>query len=234
LEQLKLKLSQQVIYAIDDAGAGKLDAALLHACIAIDTTSKRCFPAEKAVGRRFVNCIRKYYWIIEPMLGAGVNLVDSRFGNVNLKKISAPDLAEFVFEVFRCSHAHGDEVPGVYSIMPTVGTQLSIWSFGHGELHMPDRIIWALLAVAVFAEVNAREKSDGDYYLSLGNDRFPLCDWWGRETDFRPVAKSYNQTRVTFEGLDRLGKSSGDPDKDETENILIVQPYWPGAPADES
>ncbi|MDR3448713.1 MAG: hypothetical protein P4M15_03010 [Alphaproteobacteria bacterium] len=225
-----MKLSQQVTYAIDDASVGKLDAALLHACITIDNTSKRCFPTEAKVGRRFVNCIRKYYWIIEPMLGGGVNLVDCRFANIKLNKISAPDLAEFVYEVFRCSHAHGDEVPSVYSILPTAGSQLSNWSFGHGELHMPDRIVWALLAVAVFAKVNAHEKSEGDYYLSLGNDRFPLCDWWGCETDFRPFAERYNQTRVTFQGLDRLEKSGGDPNKDQTEIVMIVQPYWPGSP----
>ena len=229
-----MKLSQQVIYAIDDAGVGKLDSALLHACIAIDATSKRCYPGDRKVGRRFMNCIRKYYWIIEPMLGAGVNLVDSRFANINLGKPSPPDLAEFVYEVFRCAHAHGDEVPNVYSIMPTTGSELSHWYFGHGELHMPDRIVWALLALVVFADVNAHENSDGDYYLSLGNDRFVLREWWGRESDFRPVAESYNRTRVTFEGLDRLEKACANPDENRTEVVVIMQPYWPGAPSDES
>jgi hypothetical protein len=69
------------------------------------------------------------------------------------------------------------------------------------ELRMPDRVVWALLAVAVLAEVNRGEKSIGSYYLSLGTEHFPICDWWGREEDFRPVANRYNKIRVKLEGL---------------------------------
>src|SRR6266436_1434290 len=61
---------------------------------------------------------------------------------------------------------------------------------------MPDRVVWALLAVAVFAEVNRSEKNTGSYYLSLGTEQFSICDWWGREKDFRPVADRYNKIRV--------------------------------------
>jgi hypothetical protein len=32
-----MKLSEQILCAIDDAEAGKFNAALLHACISIDT-----------------------------------------------------------------------------------------------------------------------------------------------------------------------------------------------------
>lgn len=66
---------------------------------------------------------------------------------------------------------------------------------------MPDRVVWALLAVAVFAHVNRGEQSTGDYYLSLGMEQFRICDWWGREDDFRPVAERYNKTRVKLHGL---------------------------------
>ena len=34
---------------------------------------------------------------------------------------------------------------------------------------MPDRVVWALLAVAVFAQVNRGEKSTRNYYLSLSH-----------------------------------------------------------------
>ena len=36
-----MKLSKHVLYAINDMEANKLDAALLHALIAIDGTSRR-------------------------------------------------------------------------------------------------------------------------------------------------------------------------------------------------
>lgn len=218
-----MKLSEQVLCSIDDAGTGKFDAALLHACIAIDTTSKRLYPSESKVGVRYVRCLRNYYWIIEPMIGAGLDLVETRFSNVHLPKNQSPDLADIVYEIFRCSHAHGDEVPASYSVIPTTGP-FSDWEFGHGELHMPDRIVWALLAIAVFSKVNASEKSGGTYYLSLGGDRFPVCDWWGREDDFRPVASRYNQTRVKIDKLERLEKQTAGDTSNRTENLLIIQP----------
>jgi len=64
--------------AIDDAGADRFDSALMNACIAIDPTSRKLYPKVK-VGQRFVQCLRDYYWLLEPMLGAGMNLVETRF-----------------------------------------------------------------------------------------------------------------------------------------------------------
>jgi hypothetical protein len=199
-----MKLSQHVTGAIDDCGQGKFDSALLHACIAIDTTSKRLTPAEKRVGVRYINCLRGYYWIIEPMIGSGVNLIETKFSNITLKNTDTPDLAEVIYEIFRCSHAHGDEVPLEFSVLPSEGNFGSKWRLAKGELHMPDRVVWALLAVAVFSKINARENSEGSYYLSLGNDKFLLSEWWGREDDFRPIAEKSNQTRVRIDGLERL------------------------------
>ena len=131
------------------------------------------------------------------MSSAGVNLVDTRFANIQISKNNEPDFAEIVYEIFRCAHAHGDEVPPEYSLLPSTG-----WGLGHGELHMPDRILWGLISVAVFAKVNAVERSTGTYYLSLGAERFTISEWWGREDDFRQVAGRYNQTRVKLDKLD--------------------------------
>jgi hypothetical protein len=50
------------------------------------------------------------------MIGAGLNLVDTRFSNIKWRKIASPDFAEIIYEVFRCSHAHGDEVPPSFSV----------------------------------------------------------------------------------------------------------------------
>src|SRR5260221_5104161 len=100
-----MKLSEHVLHAIDDAGAKKFDAALLHACIAIDATSKRLYPLDRRVGSRYGECLRTYYWIIEPMIGAGLNLVETRFTNIKLRNTASPDLAEIIYEIFRCSHA---------------------------------------------------------------------------------------------------------------------------------
>jgi hypothetical protein len=96
-----MKVTQHVLYAIDDAEAGKFDSALMHACFSIDATAKRLPNAPKLVGDRYKACLRQYYWLLEPMVGAGFNLVDSRFANVQLKKNISPDFADLIYEILR-------------------------------------------------------------------------------------------------------------------------------------
>ena len=219
-----MRISQHVTCAIDDREAGKLDAALLHACVAVDATAKRLYPSELKVGRRFIRCVRHYYWLVEPMLGAGINLVETRFTNISLAKTKSPDLAEIVYEVFRCSHAHGEEVPVAFSVVPSQSDFLSSWQMGQDELHIPDRIVWALLGIAVFSKVNHRQKSTGGYYLSLGTDKFPLTEWGG-EDRLRPIADRYNKTRVTLNGLDGMRKDgTGDA------GIFVLNPPFISTP----
>lgn len=50
-----MRISRQILCAIDDAEADKFDAALLHACVAIDTTAKRLYPRSTKVGARYVD-----------------------------------------------------------------------------------------------------------------------------------------------------------------------------------
>jgi hypothetical protein len=218
-----MKIAEHVQLAIDLMEAGRFDPALLHACIAIDATAKRRTPSEK-VRSRYVRCIRDYYWLIEPMLGAGINLVETRWGNVPLPNRPEPDWAEVVYEVFRCSHAHGDEVPPQFSVTHPTEEHRYRWSIGNGELHMPSTVVFALLAVAVFAEVNEREKSYklGTYTLSLAGTHYVIDEWWGRERDFRPIADSHNQLRVKMERLTTEGWVENGP----TGHVQIIQPGY--------
>lgn len=216
-----MRLSKHVLYAIDDAEVGKMDAALMHACCAIDATAKKLYPSEK-VRTRYVQCLRKYYWIIEPMIGAGINLEETIFPNVKLERVKSPDMAEIIYEKYRCYHAHGDEIPASYMLVNPPGPNQSEWIIGRDQMNVPDRIIWALLAVTVFSNVNASERSKGDYFLTLGEDRFVIRDWWGREDDFRPIATRYNQVRVKFD-LDEFAASA--PSGDQYEVVQIIQPY---------
>jgi hypothetical protein len=67
-----------------------------------------------------------------------------------------------------------------------------------GELHLPKAIVPALLSISVFARVNGDQTSTGGHYLSLGQDQFQVADWWGRESDFRPIAAARNTPRLTL------------------------------------
>jgi hypothetical protein len=196
-----MKISEHVLCAIDDVDSGKLDSAMLHACIAVDATSRRLFPNEQSVGKRFVACIREYYWLVEPCMAMGANLVDTRFTNVPLRRNPSPDFAEIIYEVFRCAHAHGDEVPPEFSMVWCHEGQFTNWEFSNNELHLPSRVIFALLWVAVLCKANAVEATTTDAYLSLDANRILVRDWWGLEDSIRPVAARYNSVRITFQGL---------------------------------
>ena len=149
-----MKIADHVKSCFDDAVQGKLDAALLHACIAIDATSKLLYPTERKVGQRYTRCIRDYYWLVEPMLGAGINLEQTVFANIKLPKTQAPDFADVIYDVFRCGRVHGDEVPDNFAVVRTTGNWQSQWIGGRNTLRFPDRIVWALLSIAIFARGN--------------------------------------------------------------------------------
>ena len=136
-------------------------------------------------------------------MGSGINLEETKFENVKLGNNASPDFAEIIYEVFRCSHAHGDEIPQTFSLIPTTSPFGSQWLLADGELHMPDRVLWALLALSVFSTVNAVETSPNTRYLALGENRFVVADWWGREAEVRHLAQKYNKVRVKLDGLDR-------------------------------
>lgn len=193
-----MKLIDHIRSAFDDAGQGKFDSAMLHACVAVDTTSKRLHPTESRVGKRYVACLRNYYWLIEPMLGAGINLDETRFENVTLSKNTAPDFAEIVYEVFRCNHAHGDEVPNNFVVTPTATNGDVHWSSGINKLHLPETLLWALLALVVFSKANAAEKTEGSQYLSLWGRTFPVAEWWGREGEFKSFVESRPMIRIAM------------------------------------
>jgi hypothetical protein len=221
-----MKIADHVKSCFDDAGQGKLDAALLHACIAIDATSKLLYPTERKVGRRYTQCIRDYYWLVEPMLGAGINLEQTVFANIKLPKTQAPDFADVIYDVFRCGHVHGDEVPDNYAVVPTTGNWHSRWIVGRNTLRFPDRIVWALLSISIFSRVNERQKLQrfGPYILTLGDTEFPVEEWWGQEDRVRPIANQHNQVRVTLEALERVWDA---PDTGEVGHLSIVQPNVP-------
>ncbi len=190
--------------AFRENACGDTDSALMHACIAVDATAKKLFPSEISSARRFVRCVRQYYWLIEPMIGVGFNLAEIRFGNIASRPKGPPDLAEFIYEEIRCAHTHGQEVRSRYLLTPYEGGFGSTWEFGPDRLHVPQRLLWALVGLVVVSRVNAGTKSTGTCFLSLGEDRYPVAQWWGREADFRHIADRWNTCRITLERLDRL------------------------------
>lgn len=225
-----MKLLEHVNCAFDDALSGKLESALLHACIGIDATAKSLYPNEVGVGKRFIRCIRDYYWLVEPMMGVGLNLVDTRFSNVSfLTKNKNPDFADLVYHIHRCSHAHGEEVSLDFSLTTSEGLFVSDWEFGPNSVRMPDKVIWALLAISVFSRVNYRLLGGGEkWQLFWGCEIYPLAKWWGREDELKPIALGWNTQRVELREMARL--NSADPVTGKKLSVTLIAPSPPTDP----
>jgi hypothetical protein len=196
-----MKIADHVDSALLDWGLGRLESALTHALIAVDGTARRMFPS-LGNAQRYKRCLRHFNWIIEPALGAGINLEATKFSNINLSGLSNPDFADIVYKVFRCAHAHGDEVPLEFAL--TLGNaEGRMWTIGDGVLNLPDTLIFALLFVAVFAPVNKDERPLPGAILTLGaeenRDTFEISDWWGRSADLQPIAAKHNTVRLSLE-----------------------------------
>jgi len=225
-EGATLKIADNVKSCFEDALSGKFDAAMLHACIAIDATSKLLYPKQGKVGKRFTQTIRDYYWLVEPTLGAGINFAETIFSNVKLPKNDAPDFADIVYEVFRCGHVHGDEVPENFRVVPTEIDRTSMYIFGKDTVRFPDLIVWSLISIAVFSRVNARQKVQpvGPYGLRIGDSEFHVEEWWGREDEVRPIANKHNQVKISNEYMQRMLNA---PDDGTGMQYVVLQPEVP-------
>ena len=84
-----MRLAQYVQNAIDDYEAGKVESALLHACIAIDRTGKLLYPS-LGVRPRFVRTINVYLWLIEPMIASGMSRLGLRDSPASWSACSKP------------------------------------------------------------------------------------------------------------------------------------------------
>lgn len=142
---------ENITRLFDAQRAGDYDAAFLYALIAVDGTSKKLYSEITGNRSRYVKFLRTYYWVLEPMMGVGLNLKDTRFDNLsfdNRPKGSPPDFAEVVYEKHRCTRVHGDDVPFGLELIPGMPGDCS-WEVGRDHLRMPTSMIWALTAAVV-------------------------------------------------------------------------------------
>ena len=192
-----MNIAERVLCSIDDAGSGKLLAALQHACTAIDGTGSKLFPG-LGVRDRFIKTFENYIWVIEPMFAVGINLDETIFKWITLKSKQSK-FSEIIYEIFRCNLAHGTELPSGFKVELRSSNEYRTMELGQQVLNMPDTIIFALLAVAVFSTVNGDQKINRDYWLSCGETKFIIDQWWGRENDAKKYFNTLKLPRVKIE-----------------------------------
>jgi hypothetical protein len=193
-------VGQSVRHAIDDWEQRKLESAMLHACNAVDGTAGKLYPA-CGNKERFTRTLRENYGISGPMGAPGIDLIQTRFP-VNVKGPTAPDgkpdLADVLYGIHRCCHAHGDELPdGFELLLDAAGPKrITHMLIERGKVRLSDRVIFGLLAVAVLSPANrdqAIKELDG-YFLTFGESaKLVINEWWGRANEF-PAIVAQDQT----------------------------------------
>jgi hypothetical protein len=185
-----MDIGNSVRKAIDDYEDGEIDAAMLHACNAIDGTAAKTHPEIKSNNERFTTLIRDNYFVLEPMAAPGVNIDDTRFP-VKVEHPKAPggvpDFADIIYGVHRCSHGHGEALPGGFELLHDAAgqpgytrMQIKKEAPGMGRVRFSDRVIFGLLAVAILSPANADQQVPDGYHLTFGRQpvRLEINDWW--------------------------------------------------------
>ncbi len=196
--------------AIAEHQSGDLDAAMIHACNAVDGTAAKVYPNMTSNAARFKRLLRENCLdIIEPMV-PGVNLVETIFPvQIQTPKGpgKTPDFADILYVIHRCNHNHGAPLPVGFELVPDAlgkldGTRMTVDKnlTGQWVVRFSDRVIFGMLAVALLSPANADQRiSDGHhltYESASGDVRVRLDnDWWGRASDFAAIT-SMDRKRI--------------------------------------
>jgi len=187
-----MNVGNSIRKAIDDWEKGEYEAAMLHACNAIDGTAKKLYP-KLGSNARFTKLLRENYSILGPMGMPGIDIVQTRFP-VAVERPKAPggepDLADVIYGIHRCTHGHGDELPDGFELIPDADGQVRLTRLmvKKGVARLSDRMIFALIAVAVLSPVNIGQVVPDGYYLTYGaSERLIINEWWGRANDFLAI-----------------------------------------------
>ncbi len=198
-----MRVGHSVQKAIDDWELGELDAAMLHACNAIDGTARKLYP-KLGSNDRFTGFLRDNYHILGPMGAPGIDLSKTRWP-VKVERPKAtggkPDFADVIYGIHRCSHGHGDELPDGFELLrdaagPPRQTRMRVEK---AKVQMSDRVIFGLLAVAVMSPINVDQKVPNGYHLTFAQTTLPINEWWGRAADFAAVVASDALPQVTLD-----------------------------------
>jgi hypothetical protein len=193
-----MKISDHIRSSLDSTDRRELDQAMLFACAAIDGTAKKTYPDIDQVGKRFKKFITDNIDIVELMFG-GFNLQDTVFPFPNNRGQVGIKIEDIIYEKFRCSLAHGDELPEGYGITIKVeeGIQQGLIDFGNSSMTLPESVIYALGLPCVLAPVNVDQKvGDNRYHYRDPINHYVIDRWWGKVDCAREIMDFESLVRV--------------------------------------
>jgi hypothetical protein len=176
------------------------DAAMVHACNAVEGTARKRYP-QLGVATRFKRTIRESLDIFRVMAAPGIDFEQSRFP-VAVKSDSPdgrPDVADVLYGVHRWSHGHDSELPEGFELTPHSDRPAGVHVWRSGKIQLPASTVIGLLAVAVFSPENKGEVIPDGYQLSWYQHVFHVCMWWGWQDHFREIIGSAQIPQVTLD-----------------------------------
>lgn len=206
-------VGESVRKAISDWMAGDAQFAMLHACNAIDGTARK---AHTSLGNnaRFTRLIRDNYDVFGPMGLPGIDLANTRWP-VKVARPKAPgglpDVADVIYGIHRCTHGHGDELPEGFDLLPDAAgpDQITRIQVQLGKLQLSDRVIFALLAVAVVNPANSDQRVPDSYFLSFAGRRLLINEWWGRDKEFAQLVATVHMPKVKADFAEWMDEAKG-------------------------
>ncbi|SDX36807.1 hypothetical protein SAMN05444358_10550 [Ruegeria halocynthiae] len=204
---------QRVVEAMAAGIEGDIAKGMSFICPAIEATVRKTLKKSKVSASEYKDFVRENYWVIEPFIGSGMNFEETVFPEITLKTdngriIPKPDFADLVYNVFRCSLMHGHEISEEFTFTKSETQGSSVWaiSLEDGHIHMPDKVLWALVACVVFNKVNHDIVTKTSLHLSWGGApverdppyRFELDVFWGGESVVRRFLSKREILRVAM------------------------------------
>jgi hypothetical protein len=207
-----MDVGNSVRKAISDFEQGEIEAAMIHACNAVDGTAAKVLPQISGNNLRFTTLLRTSYFILGPMAAPGINLDETRWP-VKVERPKAqggkPDFADIIYGIHRCCHGHGEALPDGFELLNHAAGSpgFTALRLEKGKAHLSDRIIFGLLAVAVLSPANVDQRVPDGYHLTFGQNPVKCLEinqWWGRAADFPAVAALHPMPLVKLDFGDMM------------------------------
>ncbi|WP_036526055.1 hypothetical protein [Nocardia sp. NRRL WC-3656] len=196
-----MKVGESVWHSLEHWGKGEWDAAMLHACNAIDGTAKKRYP-DIGVGARFKTLIREDLEILRIFGGSPFDLETTRFPVPVESHLpdKRPDIADVIYGIHRCCHGHGDDLPKGFELMVPGGDArnpaYTTSTYEKGTAALPASTVIGLLVTAVVAPENKDQSISLDPYFTLQGRIFVVADWWGWRDHMREIVSTVQQPMI--------------------------------------
>jgi len=196
----KFDVAHHIKNSLDSYNRKELNDAMLYACLAVDSTSKKLYTTEDAVGKRFKQFIIDNIDIIELMLGL-LNVRETIFPFKNKKGKIGLKLEDIIYEIFRCNLCHGNELPDGYAINFRVKGKIHILiDTNKQSIIFPETIIFALGLPCVLSPVNKDQKiGDISYYYRDPINYYVIDRWWGKLNCAREIMDFDGQPKIKLD-----------------------------------